>query len=311
MYAGQFSGGEKMHIVVIGGCNVDIITNAKKEIIEGTSNIADIYMKCGGVGRNIAENMHRLGAKITFITSVGRDAFSSVIIENLEKSNIDYSIISHNKTGIYTAIINEKGILQTAFCDAGSIEKITFEEIYSVGLDKVICEVDGAVVDANLCENTINDICSYFRIHDISYALECVSNEKCVRLKDAIKDCSFIKPNRYEAELLTKNKCSTKEEVMKCCSILHEIGAKNVMISLGAQGFYFSNGFEAGFYPVEKMPVINVTGAGDSLMASGFIGILSKMNFNTICNAARKCASLTCMSEDSVSDKINADIFIQ
>ena len=64
-----------MKIIVIGGCNIDFICRATANIEPATSNAADISLQLGGVGRNIAENLTRLGAEVTLITSLGDDIY--------------------------------------------------------------------------------------------------------------------------------------------------------------------------------------------------------------------------------------------
>lgn len=68
-----------MQIIVIGGCNIDFICRAAVNIEPATSNAADISLQLGGVGRNIAENLTRLGSEVTLITSLCDDILAEVI----------------------------------------------------------------------------------------------------------------------------------------------------------------------------------------------------------------------------------------
>ena len=51
-------------IICIGGANVDRKLYAKHEIANGTSNPVKSSRTVGGVARNIAENLGRLGEKV-------------------------------------------------------------------------------------------------------------------------------------------------------------------------------------------------------------------------------------------------------
>lgn len=297
-----------MNVCVIGGCNADFIIKCDNEkICSKTSNVSSVNINAGGVGRNIAVNMHKMGCNVTFITSCGNDYLSHYIEDDLKENDINSLIIRKGNTGIYAAVLKKSGILDTAFCDMKSIEGISASQILESGMD--FKRFDGIVIDANLSKNTIMDLCSYFKDKEIPYALESVSNEKCIRIKDSLKGCTFIKPNRYEAEILTGQLCSTFEGVKKCACILSTGGVKNVIISLGSEGFYYYDGNTSLCEKPLKSKVADVTGAGDSMFSAAFTGILKGLKPSDICKAANKCAALTCRSYSSVSNEITPEIF--
>ena len=61
-------------IICIGGANVDRKFYAKHEIANGTSNPVKSSRTIGGVARNIAENLGRLGEKVELISVRGSDS---------------------------------------------------------------------------------------------------------------------------------------------------------------------------------------------------------------------------------------------
>ncbi len=60
-------------VLVIGGAGVDIVGRLKSELHPATSNPALIRYSFGGVARNVAENLARLGQSVTLLTVVGED----------------------------------------------------------------------------------------------------------------------------------------------------------------------------------------------------------------------------------------------
>ncbi|HHU55776.1 MAG TPA: sugar kinase, partial [Acholeplasmataceae bacterium] len=54
-------------ILIIGGSNIDYFGKCKKAKKLSDSNVGTINVSFGGVGRNIAENLGRLGVDVTFI----------------------------------------------------------------------------------------------------------------------------------------------------------------------------------------------------------------------------------------------------
>lgn len=296
-----------MKIVIIGGLNIDILAKAQKDIENGTSNIAEITVVPGGVGRNIAENLINMGAEVTLVTAAGDDFFGDFIKASFDGTGIDCRLIKKNKTGIYLASMKKDGSLDKSFCDMSGVENISFEDIKNLKID--FREYDGAIVDANLNSAAITKLCEHFRKIGLRYALESVSNQKAERIKGAINGCTLIKPNKYEAEAISGMSCKNLEEAIRCAYAINSMGAENILISLGSEGFYYSSNDYIGHFDVEKNEVIDVTGAGDALITAAFMSILYGFKGQRTCEIARHCAMLTCKSNYSVSKEITPDIF--
>ena len=64
---------QQQRMVVVGAINVDISGTASTAMRAGDSNPGHVKVTLGGVGRNIAENLARLGAKVTMLTVLGED----------------------------------------------------------------------------------------------------------------------------------------------------------------------------------------------------------------------------------------------
>ena len=60
-------------ITVIGGANVDLCGSAAGPVIPKDSNPGRVRMTAGGVGRNIAESLARLGLPVRLLCALGRD----------------------------------------------------------------------------------------------------------------------------------------------------------------------------------------------------------------------------------------------
>ncbi len=77
------------YVAVIGGANMDICGRAKIPLSGSDSTPSDIFSGFGGVGRNIAENLARLGTKCHLVTAVGRDMWGEKILEHCRELAID------------------------------------------------------------------------------------------------------------------------------------------------------------------------------------------------------------------------------
>ena len=70
-------------ITVIGGINIDIEGMPYEELIYKDSNPGRIRMSYGGVGRNITENIARLGGDVAMVSVAGDDYMGAGAVEEL------------------------------------------------------------------------------------------------------------------------------------------------------------------------------------------------------------------------------------
>lgn len=81
----------------------------------------------------------------------------------------------------------------------------------------------------------------------------------------------LIKPNRQELEELAGRRLFTKEEIIAQGKRLREMGARNVLISMAAEGALLLTEEDAViFHEAPRGKVVNSVGAGDSMVA-GFV----------------------------------------
>jgi pseudouridine kinase len=143
---GRFGG-----VVVIGGANIDL---------------RGINVGSGGVGRNIAHNLALLNVPVTLLSAVGDDGEGIRILEETGKAGVkvEQMIISgEHPTGIYLAILDEKGEMEVAVSDMQILEEITVEYLrskaYLIKGSKIV------VMDTNIPEESIEyvvDLCGRF-----------------------------------------------------------------------------------------------------------------------------------------------------
>ena len=113
--------------LVIGGvCNDVIATvDASIDLQLKTSNPGIVKYSEGGVGRNIAECLGKLGFKPKLLSVVGNDIGGQSILNKCENLNIDVRFVLKSKeypTSSYIALHNNKGDLHCAVADFTGLE---------------------------------------------------------------------------------------------------------------------------------------------------------------------------------------------
>lgn len=295
----------KDYVCVIGGANLDICATPYNKLIKEDSNPGKIKTSFGGVGRNISENLVRLGVNVEFITAIADDSYAKSLKLDCKKKNIsiDNSLyLGKCKTSIYICINNEKGNISLAVSDMDIIEQITPSFLNSK-MD-VINNANACVVDANIPEKTLHyllDACK------VPIFLDTVSVNKAKKIKNNLKGIHTIKPNLAEAELISDIKIKNLQNLRKASTVFFEQGILNMFISMGNSGVFYSNGKESGIIPCMHKNIINTNGAGDCFTAALVYAFLNNMNMKDTAKFAQAAASICVSSELAVSEKLSLE----
>ena len=104
-------------ITVIGGINIDIEGKPDGILKFEDSNPGKISVSYGGVGRNITENVARMGGSVAMISVIGEDHMGYGAKEHLRLLGVDVSRIEvkkHAMSAMYLSILNDKSLIHKA-----------------------------------------------------------------------------------------------------------------------------------------------------------------------------------------------------
>lgn len=296
---------ESPYVVVIGGTNIDLVGMPNGELKGKDSNPGIVKMSFGGVGRNIGENLARLGVSTKLMSAIGSDGYGKKILNHARQINMDMGstlVRSENQTSVYMAVLNEMGDMSVAISD---MDVMTFlDEAHIEKHSKLIEGAQLVVLDANLSETTLAYI--FGRFSNANFFVDPVSIAKAEKLKPFLGRIHTIKPNVLEAQVLSGMLIKTEEDGRKAVEKLMEEGICQVFISLGEQGVMGASGGEFFRWPVAKAKPVNTTGAGDAYMAGL---VFSHMEGYTLEKtlAFSSCASiLTMESMETICPRMSA-----
>ena len=115
-------------ISCIGAANLDRKLRSLAHLTMGTSNPARQDEAFGGVARNIAENLARLGAPVALTTAVGDDSSGRALLADAANQGIDTSAtltLANTCSGTYTAVLDDHGEMLVALADMDLYDRIT------------------------------------------------------------------------------------------------------------------------------------------------------------------------------------------
>src|SRR3954470_19984987 len=118
---------EQPSVVVVGGANMDVKARSRRNAVAATTNPGPAPMSAGGVGRNVAENLARLGTRTHLVASVGADALGDQVLSATAAAGVHVEHVrrSARATGTYTAVLDAAGELVVAVSDMAATDELS------------------------------------------------------------------------------------------------------------------------------------------------------------------------------------------
>ena len=288
---------------VIGGANIDIGGFPSGRIAMQDSNPGRVRLSAGGVGRNIACNLARLGVETHLIAAFGDDSFASIARADCARAGVDCSLafsFDGAASSAYLFIADAGGDMQLAVNDMAICDRLTPAALES--RLEALNGMDAVVVDANLPAETLAFLAERLRPPLLADA---VSTAKAPRLLGALGHLAAVKPNAIEAETLTGIPVHGPDSAARAARRLVGMGAKRAFITLGERGACCADASGTRFLPGGAVRLVNATGAGDAFTAALAWGLMDGLALEECCAAALAAASIAVESMETVSPAIS------
>jgi pseudouridine kinase len=287
-----------MRITVVGGANTDIIGLPEGRFALRDSNPGHVRVTSGGVARNIAENLARMGADVRLVTAFGSDDAADALERECEAAGIDTSYcinVPRVPGSRYLAVLDERGDLAAAVNDMRALEALTPEAMDAAA--SAFADADAVVLDTNLPPSTIVSVAE--RWSAIPLVLDPVSTAKALRARPVLGRLAAIKPNLREAEEI-----SGAAGAEGAAQRLLESGVGWVFVTLGRRGVFCASREDTFSYPAVETEVVNVTGAGDAFAAGVAYGVAAGIGLRGTVALASTLAVHALGSERTVAEDI-------
>lgn len=284
-------------VSVVGGTNMDIQGVPASRLIPKDSNIGEVHISLGGVGRNIAENLIRLGIDTRLISVLGDDLYGQKILEEAKLLGLhmqDSLILQGETTSTYLSVLDESHDMAVAISHMAIMDRMTVDFIKSK--QHVIENSRACVIDTNIPRDVIEYLVT--TVKNTDFILDTVSTTKAKKVKDIIGHFHTIKPNKLEAEILTGMAIDSPDDLHRVADYLLNQGVKRVFISLGGDGVFYSDASHREHLHTPKVPIVNATGAGDAFVAALTYGYMKELSIAE-CARFAMAASIVALSHDN------------
>ena len=302
-------------IVVIGGANIDIKARSIEPAVPGTSNPGVSTTTAGGVGRNIAENLARLGTPTHLIAALGHDPHGDRLLADTRAAGVHLDHIHHSRhpTGTYTAVLDADGELILAVADMTATDDLHPEHLHPAR--DLITHAALLILDGNLPAAVAAYALDLARGAGVRTIVDPVSVPKAARLSPLFtpaRPLYAITPNRAELHALTGLDTSEDASLPAAAAELHQRGVEHVWIRLGASGSLLSTRDEdCEIIPADPAHVQDVTGAGDAMLAAFAHALLGGHSPAAAARHGHAAAALTLDSAHTVRPDLTAHLLDQ
>lgn len=294
--------------VVIGAACLDMKGHLKQPLIPGTSNPGQIRVSPGGVARNIAENLARLGVPTVLLSAVGDDAVGRHILQATEDAGVDVSrvlVVSECPSATYLAIVDERGSLALSVDDTEIMKFITPKYVYAHR--RWVNEASMVVLDANLTPAALKSALSIAAKAAVPVCVDPVSLALAPRIAPHLQEFSVVVPNADEAEALCGAPATNRLTAISAAQRLVSMGVGTAIITLAEKGLVYATSEESGHVPAFNIEITDPTGGGDALTGAVVYGLVNGFSVSEAVRLGVSAATLTLTCGDTVCPHLSLE----
>ena len=298
--------GQKPAIACFGAANLDRLARAEAPVVLATSNPVAVATATGGVARNVAESLARLGLSAALVSRIGIDPDGDRICDATTGRGVDMAATTRSPgcaTAGYTALLGPDGEMAVAMADMAIYDELTPDI-----LEGVLNAFDRHAIwfaDCNLPAPTLA-LLRRSKPADTLLAIDAVSVAKAERLGPDLNGIDLVVCNRDEAAVLA-GRTGPDSELAE--AILRR-GAKAAIVTLGADGALIADSAGCRTEPATAATIRDVTGAGDALIAGTLFGLSEGRTLADSVRIGLAAAAFALESDRAVSDDLSRDTLL-
>jgi ribokinase len=228
----------------------------------------------GGKGSNQAVAAARVGAKVTFISKIGRDDFGKVALDTWQREGISTSVgeSDTDPTGAAFIYVNDTTGENAIIVVPGAASTITAGDV-----DRSADAIRDAAVFVTQLEQPIPAAIRGLEIARAAGVTTIFNPAPAEPVPDAIYPlCDYVTPNETEASLLTGVKVVSLDDARRAGDVFLAKGVRTALITLGEKGALLQTKGASLHVPAfHAGPVVETAGAGDAFNG-GFAAALAR-----------------------------------
>lgn len=249
-------------IIVVGSTNMDMVVKTSRIPAPGETVLSgSFFMNPGGKGANQAVAAARLGGEVTFISRIGNDVFGKRSLQLLDDEGINtFYMLSDSELPTGVALITVDQIGENSIVVASGANSNFFPDDVKDALPE-ITNAGIILLQLEIPLETVHFVTRYAASKGIKVIL---NPAPAIALDPELLNYLYlITPNQSEAEVISGIKVKNIDDAKEAAKVIHEMGAENVVITLGDMGAVIFQKDKIQVVPAKKVEAIDTTAAGD------------------------------------------------
>jgi ribokinase len=284
-------------ITVIGSLNYDLIVRMPRFPTPGETIIGrDFATACGGKGANQAYATAKLRDSsaqqpVVMLGCIGDDAAGEALIKSLESAGANTQYLIQRKqtpSGIAMILVADNGQNEIIIASGANM---TF------GLDDVKANVPLIQQSSHLISQLEIPLESvqFALNHSRAAGVTTVVNPAPYHpdVVHFLPLCDIVIPNETEAAQLCNLPVVNLANAANAASAIQQLGARNVIITLGENGAWLHTTDWSGHVPTPKVDVVDTTAAGDTFIGAFVLRLSEGAGFREAAHFACKAAAIS------------------
>jgi len=249
----------------------------------------------GGKGANQAVQAARLGAQVTMVGKVGKDAFGDALIQSAQAAgvNVSHVLRSEDKpsaVGNVQLEVTKETTANRIIVVSGANMDIMPEDV--AFLEEEIAQYDLVLLQFEVPMEINSLVAGYAAAKGVPVMLNCAPIAPVPA--ELMRNITYISPNEHEAQILAGVEVKDDASIQQAIHTIKDMGAKNVLITLGERGVAYDDGNGVVYSPALKnLDVKDTTAAGDSFVGAFSTAIASGMPVKDALAFANHTAAIT------------------
>lgn len=283
-------------VVILGSSNTDLVLQADKLPAPGQTVLGREFLQFpGGKGANQVVAAARAGAEVVFLGAIGSDGFGRAARNNLEAEgvNVDHLIeIPGAASGVALIVVDDTGQNQIGVGPGANA---------MIGPDTVNRLPDAVFTAAGVFVTQLEtplqtNLAALQRAK--TFGLTCIFNpapaNATVASPDWLTLVDVLVVNEHEARELARleQPVRTVAEAEQAYRILAGAGCRNVIVTLGKEGFVLCQPDQCRQFPGHQVAAVDAVGAGDTFVGALACGLSEDRALADAARWANKAAAL-------------------
>ncbi len=288
-------------VLIIGDAMIDAYMWGKINRMSPEAPVPIVEVKkhenrLGGAA-NVALNIQSLEATPILFSIIGDDIHGKIFLELMQKSNLstDGILVSNKRrTTLKTRVIaNEKHQLRI---DEEETQPIDLEKKFINSFKDQINKFDVIILqDYNkglLTKNVIKEVLKIANKFNLPTVVDPKKNNF-----NNYYNCTLFKPNLSEINEGMKIDLNVddKNEIKKATKILfNKLNAEAILLTMSDKGISITNANEFEYTPAYQRKIIDVSGAGDTVLSVASLCLATKMDYKLLSKLSSLAGGIVC-----------------